>query len=327
MKTDKIPRLPQIPVILLTGFLGSGKTTLLNRLLADGVKTAVIINEFGAEPVDQDLLQRQDTPLTVLSGGCLCCQVKGALAPTLKNLRMAWDAAPDKPFERVVIETSGVASPEPILDTLLRERWLAGRYRLQAVLTTLAIPAALDQLDRFPEAAAQVAWADRLLLTHADLADAGQQTALAGRLQQLAPATPSDLLRPDAATPSDLCSGNARSFRLLPANAKPTHEFRSLSLRLTQAPVWTQLEAALLALLAGHPELLRIKGVIYLAGRTEPVAIQAAGQRLYPPAALPPRHEGDLYGRLVFIVSSTTDALAADLATAFGSGADIRALR
>ena len=325
MKTDKIPRLPQIPVVLLTGFLGSGKTTLLNRLLADGVKTAVIINEFGAEPVDQDLLQRQDTPLTVLSGGCLCCQVKGALAPNLKNLRMAWDAAPDKPFERVVIETSGVASPEPILDTLLRERWLAGRYRLQAVLTTLAIPTALDQLDRFQEAAAQVAWADRLLLTHADLADAAQQTALARRLQQLAPATPSDLLQPDAATPSDLCSGNVRRFRLLPANAQPTHEFRSLSLRLMQTPVWTELEAVLLALLARHPELLRIKGVVYLAGRTEPVAIQAAGGRLYPPAALPPRDEGDHCGRLVFIASGTTDALAADLATAFGSGVDIRA--
>jgi len=111
----------KIPVIVITGFLGSGKTTLLNRLLADGVKTAVVINEFGTTAIDQELLQNQDIPMTVLSGGCLCCQVKGALSPTLKNLWMAWQNTKIKPFERIIIETSGVASPEPILDTLLRE--------------------------------------------------------------------------------------------------------------------------------------------------------------------------------------------------------------
>ena len=126
--------LPKIPVIVITGFLGSGKTTLLNRVLADGVKTAVVINEFGATPIDQDLLQIQDIPMTVLSGGCLCCQIKGALAPTLKNLWMAWNKAETKPFERIIIETSGVASPEPILDTLLRESWLSKRYHLNQSL-------------------------------------------------------------------------------------------------------------------------------------------------------------------------------------------------
>lgn len=109
----------KIPVIVITGFLGSGKTTLLNRLLADGVKTAVVINEFGATPIDQDLLLNQDIPMIVLSGGCLCCQIKGALAPTLKSLWMAWNKAEANPFGRVIIETSGVASPEPILDRLL----------------------------------------------------------------------------------------------------------------------------------------------------------------------------------------------------------------
>lgn len=110
----------KIPVIALTGFLGSGKTTLLNQLLADGVKADVVINEFGSTAVDQDLLQMQNLPLTVLTGGCMCCRVKGALAPTLKNLYMAWRTTSAKLFDRVIIQTSGVASPEPIIDTLLR---------------------------------------------------------------------------------------------------------------------------------------------------------------------------------------------------------------
>ncbi|WFP50481.1 GTP-binding protein [Methylomonas sp. EFPC3] len=311
--------LPKIPVVLITGFLGSGKTTLLNRLLADGINTAVVINEFGAEPVDQDLLQRQDTPLTVLSGGCLCCQVKGALAPTLKNLRMAWDAAPDKPFARVVIETSGVASPAPILDTLLRERWLAGRYRLQAVLATLAIPSAIQQIERFPEAAAQVAWADRLLLTHADLAAAGQRDALAQRLRTLAPATPTLTLQPGTDLPAEILGLDTPQLRRLPGAAPIAHGFNSLSVALAAAPAWSRLASILSSLLAGHPELLRIKGVVYLADRAEPVAVQAAGERLYPPQVLPARDDGDHYGRLVFIADGNTDALAEDLSKAFGT--------
>lgn len=308
---------------MITGFLGSGKTTLLNRLLTDGVKTAVVINEFGAEPVDQDLLQRQDAPLTVLSGGCLCCQVKGALAPTLKNLRMAWDGAQDKPFARVVIETSGIASPEPILDTLLRERWLAGRYRLQAVLATLAIPTAGEHLDRFPEAAAQVAWADRLLLTHADLATAGQQAELAQRLSTLAPATPTLTLQPGADLPEWILDFDAPLLRRLPDQTPISHEFRSLSLIFSAAPAWPQLESILSSLLANHPELLRIKGVVYVAGRTEPLAIQSAGPRLYPPAVLQTRDGDDGCGRLVFITSGDVGALAAELAETFDSGARI----
>ena len=180
----------KIPVLLLTGFLGSGKTTLLNRLLADGIKTAVVINEFGSTPVDQDLLQSQDIPMTVLSGGCLCCQIKGALAPTLKNLWMTWNGAIDQPFERIIIETSGIASPEPILDTLLREPWLSKRYRLQQVVTILAIPAAPEQLQRFAEVRAQLVWADILLLSQSDLANTEQLETLQQQLQRLAPATP-----------------------------------------------------------------------------------------------------------------------------------------
>lgn len=300
-----------IPVILITGFLGSGKTTLLNRLLADGVKTAVVINEFGAMPIDQDLLANQDLPLTVLSGGCLCCRVKGALAPTLKNLRMAWEQAESKPFERVIIEASGIASPEPILDTLLRERWLSSRYSLQTVITTLAIPAAIEQLDSFSEARAQVIWADSLLLTHADLAGPDQRIAIEKRLQDLAPATPRyDVLH--GAYPGEaLIAHSSRVFRHLPdGDPAPTHNFQSLSLYLDQPLPWPQLQAMLLELLADQPtNLLRIKGVVYLPDAAEPIAIQAAANRLYPPTPLPRRNTDDRRSRLVFISNGNLDKL------------------
>lgn len=319
----------KIPVIVLTGFLGSGKTTLLNQLLADKPKTAVVINEFGSTPIDQDLLQQTGMPLTTLAGGCLCCQIKGTLAPTLKNLWMAWNQAKDKPFERMIIEASGVASPEPILDTLLRERWLAGRYRLQSVITTLAIPSAIEQLDNFAEARAQVAWADALLLTHADLADAEQQAALDEYLRLIAPATPRQLAMPGAYRADTLLAQASPFTRRLPdANPLPAHGFQSLSLHLQQALPWPQLQAILQDLLARHPtDLLRIKGVVYLSTQTEPVVIQAAANRLYPATALPSRPADDRRGRLVFIANGDIERLAEEIRQAFGASIASNAIK
>lgn len=319
----------KIPVIVLTGFLGSGKTTLLNHLLADGIKTAVIINEFGATPIDQDLLQQSDMPLTMLAGGCLCCQIKGTLAPTLKNLWMAWDQAKDKPFERIIVETSGVASPEPILDTLLRERWLVSRYHLDAVITTLAIPSALQQLDDFAEARAQVAWADTLLLTHADLADADQHTALDQRLQTLAPATSRHMMTDGKYQSGARITNTGPALRRLPiGNPLLAHRFASISLHLDQALPWPQLEAILQELLTCHPlDLLRIKGVIYQPEQTEPLAIQAAANRLYPPTPLTIRSSDDRRGRLVFITSGDSKTLAEELTGLFAGFIPPNAIR
>jgi len=309
--------LPKIPVIVLTGFLGSGKTTLLNRLLTDGVKTAVVINEFGATPIDQDLLLNQDIPLTVLSGGCLCCQIKGALAPTLKNLWMVWNKAEAKPFERIIIETSGVASPEPILDTLLREPWLSKRYRLQQIVATLAIPSAIAQLERHAEARAQMAWADLLLLTHADLADAAQQAELMGFLKRQAPATPTLTTTRDPFDTSTLQSKSPPPFRRVPSGQTlPEHGFRSVSLYLEHSPSWPQLQATLHTLLANHADdLIRIKGVVYSPEYAEPFALHAVAGHLYPPVPLPERQNQDKRSRLVLITISNPEQLANDLLT------------
>lgn len=313
--------LPKIPVIVITGFLGSGKTTLLNRLLADGVKTAVVINEFGATPIDQDLLEDQDIPMTVLSGGCLCCQIKGALAPTLKNLWMAWNQIEAKPFERLIIETSGVASPEPILDTVLREPRLSKRYRLQQIVTTLAIPSAIAQLERHAEARAQMAWADLLLLTHADLADAAQHAELIDYLKLHAPATPTLTATRDLFDTSILQTNTSPSFRRVPSGqALPEHGFRSVSIYLEHSPSWPQLQATLQTLLANHTDdLIRIKGVVYFSESTAPFAVHAIAGHLYPIVPLPERPNQDKRSRLVLITISNSEQLANDLLIHFGA--------
>lgn len=319
----------KIPVIVLTGFLGSGKTTLLNRLLADGVKTAVIINEFGSTPIDQTLLNQTGMPLTVLAGGCLCCQIKGALAPTLKNLWMAWHNAAEKPFERMIIETSGVASPEPILDTLLRERWLSARYHLQQVIVTLASPHALEQLDRFAEARAQLAWADVLVITHDDLADTSQQLALSQYLQQSVPATPTFQVNNDHANLPALPHLAVPTIRRIPpGHPAPEHSFLSLSLYFDQTPAWPTLQSGLHALLERHPkELLRIKGVVYSEPAGEALAVHAAAGKLYPPTNIALRAGDDRRSRLVFITSANLDAVADDLVVIFGAYIDQHSLR
>jgi G3E family GTPase len=319
----------RIPVIVLTGFLGSGKTTLLNRLLADGIKTAVIINEFGSTPVDQDLLLDQAIPMTVLSGGCLCCQIKGALAPTLKNLWMAWNGAAEKPFARLIIETSGIASPEPILDTLLREPWIAKRYALQQVVATLAIPSARDQLERHAEARAQVIWADMLLLTHADRVDTTQIAELSAYLKILAPTTPMRIATLASFDGAGLPNDGRPLFRQLPKEAPlPGHSFRSVSLYLDHAPDLPHLQSVLQGLLDRYSdELVRIKGIVYLPEPLEAWAIHAAGGRLYPPASLPVRPDQDRRSRLILIATSGLEPLTQELSIHLGASFDQNSVR
>jgi G3E family GTPase len=312
----------QLPLLLLTGFLGSGKTTLLNRLLREWPRTAVLINEFGAEPVDPRLIERDGIPLMTLSGGCLCCRVKGALAPLLKNLRMGWGKPGTPEFERVIVETSGIASPEPILDTLLRDRWLAARYRLEAVIATVAVPSAEDQLARFPETQAQVAWADTLVLTQADLADAATLARVAARLDELAPATPRLRAVRGELDPAALLSSGGTGFRRGPrGTGRPDHGFRGYSVFLPEPVPWPRLREILEELLARHPSLVRVKGVVYLPDGPEPVAVHGAAGRLFPPVALPARESDDGRGRLVFITLGPMNHPGEELLAALGENA------
>lgn len=310
---------PVLPVLIVTGFLGSGKTTLVNRLLRDRPRSAVVINEFGAVPVDQKLLERAGAPLAVLSGGCLCCQIRTSIAPLLKNLWMAWRER--QHYDRLLIETSGVASPGPVLDTLLRDRWLARRFRLQAIVTTVSAADGAQQVARFPEAAAQIALADVLLVTHGDLAASAAQAQLVATLDALAPATGRIASHPDTVNGDDLWrTGGVAGFRPAPGLALATeHGFRTVTLAFDTPVDWPSLRQTLEKLLHDNPErLLRVKGLVPIPGGGPPLVVQGAAGRLYPAVPLATAPDASMRGQLVLIGTGPMD----DLLDAIGTGRD-----
>lgn len=179
----------RIPVIVLTGFLGAGKTTLLNHLLAcpEMARSAVLINEFGEVGVDHHLVEKVDETLVVLDSGCICCSVQGDLVKALKGLFQRALRREIGPIDRVVIETTGLADPAPVIHTLMQDAFIADRYRCDGVITAVDATHADGQLDTYPEALRQVAMADRLLITKCDLADFATRVTLADRLGSLNP--------------------------------------------------------------------------------------------------------------------------------------------
>lgn len=179
-----------IPVTLLTGFLGSGKTTLLNRLVRrPGMnRILVVINEFGEIGLDHQLFSAtEDTEVIALDSGCLCCTIRGDLARTLRDAPWRFSRGGQRQFDRLVIETTGLADPAPILHTLMTDSKLVAQYRLDGIVTTVDAAHGAVTLDRHPEATKQAAIADLLLLTKSDLADASSLAALRQRLATINP--------------------------------------------------------------------------------------------------------------------------------------------
>jgi G3E family GTPase len=191
---NRITLVPHTPVTILTGFLGSGKTTLLNGALRDPAmaRTAVVINEFGEVGLDHALVATSDDTVLVLENGCLCCTVFGDLVPTLNRLYHAREAGEIPPFDRVVIETTGLADPAPVLQAFLSDPTLAGLYRVGAVIAVVDAVNGPGTLDAHIEAVRQVALADRIVITKRDLLPAERRElaaeALVARLSRINPA-------------------------------------------------------------------------------------------------------------------------------------------
>lgn len=189
--SDTTPKL-RLPVSVLTGFLGSGKTTLLQHLLRhpDMGRTAVVINEFGEVGLDHLLVAKASENMVVMDGGCLCCTIRGDLVDTLKDLFLKRVRGDVPEFDRVVIETTGLADPAPVIHTLMTDPLLAARFRLDGVVATVDAVHGMAQLDQQPESVKQAAVADRIVLTKTDAATSVATLALCRRLAEINPAAP-----------------------------------------------------------------------------------------------------------------------------------------
>jgi G3E family GTPase len=289
------------PVNLITGFLGSGKTTLLRRLLADPAlaDTAVLINEFGEVGLDHRLLERIDDTMVLLQSGCLCCTIRGELAQAIRDLHARRERDEVPWFRRLVVESTGLADPFPILSTVQADPVLRHRFRLGNVVTTVD---AVNGLAR-PEGVKQVAVADRLVLTKTDLAP--DPAELMAKIRRLNPDAPLWRAAEEEIDAAALFDDTLRSpLRALPAAAQAPHgNVVAFALAFEGALDWTMFGVWLTMLLNRHGDrVLRVKGILNVEGSEAPVAVHGVQHLVHPPTHMSAWPDADRCSRLVFVV-------------------------
>jgi G3E family GTPase len=290
----------KLPVVLVTGFLGSGKTTLISRLLRHPElgETAVIVNELGDVAIDHHLLRRVDERTVLLKSGCVCCSLRGDLADELRDLLSRRTRGEIPPFARVIVETTGVADPAPIVSTLLTEPVVRHHYRLESVVTTV------DGVNgmREPESVKQAAVADRLVVTKTDVANAGAVREVEERLARLNPAAPIIEAIFGAIEPARVLGGPGRDLREL-ALVGHAHrdDVHAVALFLDDELDWTTFGIWLTMLLqARGADILRVKGLLNVGG-AGPVLVNCVQHAVHPPVHLESWPDDDHRSRLVFI--------------------------
>jgi G3E family GTPase len=348
------PLASRLPVTVITGALGSGKTTLLRRLLRHpGMnRAAVIINEFGDVAIDHELVAASSEQMTLLSNGCLCCTLRTDLQETLRELFVKRRAGEVIDFDRVFVETTGLADPIPVLHTLQTDALLGAHYRLDGVVTLVDAVNGMGQLDSMPEVVKQAAVADRLVITKTDIADAAAVDLLRQRLTAMNPFANCAIAVDGQLDPGELAnigpqSVSARSeelYRWLDSGdsnsspvdagtqkshlrdrvmgAAPAHDaaIHSFCLWFEKPFTWNALNASLQALTALRgPDLLRVKGIVHVAGERAPVVIQGAQHVFHPPVALAEGQATDPRSRIVFIVRNIPRASIEALFAAVGA--------
>jgi len=313
-----LPPQTAIPVSIVTGFLGSGKTTLISRVLRDAAfaRTAVIVNEFGEIGLDHELIAASDETLLALTTGCLCCAVRSDLVATLLDLQRRREAG-EITYDRVLIETSGLADPAPILQALMTDRDLAQLHVIDGIVTVVDVVHGEAALQRHPEARRQVALADTLLLSKTDIAQPSGPLR-----QQLAAlnASAASTAAHDAA-PATLFAGSgvASRFASLPApatrnpfaTAEHSDKVETFALRRDR-PLPALALTLLLEALAEHcgARLLRLKGLVDIEEMPDqPAVIHGVQHVVSPPEFLERWPSGDHTTRIVFITQGVPQHL------------------
>lgn len=324
-RRQRRPRGARIPVTVVTGFLGSGKTTLIQRLLQmpEGANTAVVVNEFGEVGIDHALLRGSSDATVLLGNGCLCCAVRSDLEETLRTLfaDRARGAAPS--FERVIVETSGLADPGPVLQTFASERALAREYHLQSLVTVVDAVAGERNLGKAPEARHQAALADRIVLTKTDLADAAAAALVTERIRSLT-AAPLETTVDGALAPSFLLDEALfdPAERGAPHDHAHAHSegISSFTLFFDEPLAWPVFEQAMAVLTALRgADLLRVKGLVEVEGCCGPVVVHAVQHVVHRPIELEAWPDSDRRSRLVFITRNLARELVEHLFAAVGA--------
>jgi G3E family GTPase len=293
--------------------LGSGKTTLLQRLLRSPqlARTAVLINELGEIGLDHLLVERLDEAVVLLKSGCICCSIRDDLKSALRDLLGRRERGEISKFDRVVIETTGLADPGPIFYTLAAEPVVRHQFYLASVITTVDAVNANLHLDRNPEGVKQVAAADRLVITKTDLVDTARAAAVHALLrglnasaEVLAAADPdidAEWLLAPAPLPRETIPVHGANHELLPLQRHST-AVASASLAFDEPLDWTAFGIWLSMLLNRHGEnVLRVKGILQVQGATAPVLVNAVQHIVHPPQHLERWPGADRRSRIVFI--------------------------
>jgi G3E family GTPase len=313
----------RVPVTVVTGFLGSGKTTLLSRLLGHRElrDAAVIVNEIGEVAIDHHLLRRVDERTVLLSNGCVCCSLRGDLADELRDLLDRRSRGEIPRFRRVLIETTGLADPAPILATLVSEPVVRHQFATQAVITTVDALNGERQLERDEESLRQAIVADRIVLTKADLVERQRVATLADRLHELNPTAPILEVSFGDIAPRALLGAADRDARTIEPARAHSVGVSSFALVLDEPLDWTAFGIWLTMLLASRgQDVLRVKGLLDVGG-PGPLLLNGVQHVIHPPVHLEAWPDGDRRSRIVFVARGIErDAMEASL-TAFNRAA------
>jgi G3E family GTPase len=307
----KRPGGARMPVIVVTGFLGAGKTTLIRTLLEtpQGAGTAIIVNEFGEIGIDQALLRAGSDETILLGNGCLCCRTASDLQQTCVGLLRDRARGTVPPFERIIVETSGLADPTPILQTFISERALRDEFHLRGLIAVVDAATFENTVSRVPECLRQVMLADRIVVSKTDLIEPEAVARVLSSLREINPAAQVDVAVGGRLEPEFILEFDPSPARFLPVDgALHTSGIKTFSVVLDTPVQWAGFSQALAMLTSLRgPDLLRVKGLVNVQGCPGPVVIHLVQHLAHPPVELQQWPTEDRRSRIVFIVRNMTE--------------------